>query len=125
MRNPDARALARRMTTLKTLANNKGYFDVPLWEQALRCIELVALPLLAFVLLARGGGAAARAPLSSPSTIREPHISATTSRIISGDRETTRSRASCSEQWPFSKGLVRRGGSKNTSCITLFPMAAA
>ncbi len=59
MRDPDARALARRMTALKTLANNKGYFDVPLWEQALRCFELVALPLLAFVLLARGGGAAA------------------------------------------------------------------
>jgi len=59
MRNPDARALARRMTTLKTLANDKGYFDVPPWEQALRCFELVALPLLAFVLLGRGGGGAA------------------------------------------------------------------
>ena len=59
MRDPDARALARHMTALKALANNKGYFGVPLWEQALRCFELVAFPLLAFVLLARGGGAAA------------------------------------------------------------------
>jgi len=59
VRNPDARALAQRMTTLKTLARANGYFDVPLWEQAFRCIELVALPVLAFALLAQGGVAAA------------------------------------------------------------------
>ena len=56
---PDARALARRMTELKALAREKGYFNVPLWEQAMRCVELAAAPVLAFVLLAQGGIAAA------------------------------------------------------------------
>lgn len=46
------------MATLKTLAREKGYFQVPVWEQALRCIELVAVPVLAFTLLAQGGMAA-------------------------------------------------------------------
>lgn len=58
VRNPDARALAQRMTALKAFARKKGYFSVPLWEQALRCIELAALPALAFTLLASGGAAA-------------------------------------------------------------------
>ncbi|MGA8172574.1 MAG: fatty acid desaturase [Methylocystis sp.] len=55
---PDARALARRMSALKSLASQKGYFVVPLWEQGLRCLELAAVPLLAFLLLAWGGVAA-------------------------------------------------------------------
>ncbi len=46
------------MTALQALARKKGYFNVPLWEQALRCIELAALPALAFILLANGGAAA-------------------------------------------------------------------
>jgi len=57
--NPDAKALAQRMALLKAEAREKGYFNVPLWEQALRCGELVALPILAFTLLAQGGLAAA------------------------------------------------------------------
>jgi fatty acid desaturase len=55
---PDARALAQRMASLKTEARAKGYFDVTTWEQALRCVELVAVPALAFYLLAQGGLAA-------------------------------------------------------------------
>ncbi len=55
---PDPRALAQRMATLKTEARAKGYFDVSLWEQALRVAELVAMPVLAFYLLAQGGLAA-------------------------------------------------------------------
>jgi fatty acid desaturase len=56
---PDPRALARRMTTLKALAGKSGYFNVSTLEQALRCVELAAMPLLAFALLALGGWAAA------------------------------------------------------------------
>jgi fatty acid desaturase len=55
---PDGRALAQRMAALKNEAREKGYFDVPLWEQALRCAELVGVPALAFALLAQGGFAA-------------------------------------------------------------------
>lgn len=47
------------MATLKTMAREKGYFNIPLWEQALRCAELVAAPALAYTLLAQGGLAAA------------------------------------------------------------------
>lgn len=54
----DPRALARRMAALKALASGKGYFHLPLWEQALHGVELVAVPLLAFVLLMQGGVAA-------------------------------------------------------------------
>ncbi len=57
-RQPDGRALAQRMAALKNEAREKGYFDVPLWEQALRCVELVGVPTLAFALLAKGGLAA-------------------------------------------------------------------
>lgn len=46
------------MTALKALARDKGYFIIPLWEQALRWIELLALPALAFILLTKGGAAA-------------------------------------------------------------------
>jgi fatty acid desaturase len=56
---PDARALAQRMAKLKALAQERGYFNVPLREQALRCIELAALPALAFSFLAMGGVATA------------------------------------------------------------------
>lgn len=56
---PDGRALAQRMAALKNEAREKGYFNVPLWEQALRCVELVGVPTLAFALLAKGGLAAA------------------------------------------------------------------
>jgi len=55
VRLPDPRALAQRMSNLKALAREKGYFNVPRWEQALRILELAALPLLAFALLAQGG----------------------------------------------------------------------
>ncbi|WP_457797474.1 fatty acid desaturase [Methylocystis sp. S23] len=58
MGGPDARALAQRMATLKTEAREKGYFDVSIREQALRCAELVGVPALAFYLLAQGGFAA-------------------------------------------------------------------
>jgi fatty acid desaturase len=47
------------MSNLKALAREKGYFNVPIWEQALRCLELVVVPALAFALLAMGGVAAA------------------------------------------------------------------
>ena len=93
MRVPDARALARRMTALKALANNKGYFDVPLWEQALRCFELVALPLLAFVLLARGGGAAAAGAFVLALHYLRTAFLGHELAITSGVRETTRCRA--------------------------------
>jgi fatty acid desaturase len=56
---PDGRALAQRMATLKNEAREKGYYDVPLWEQALRVVEMVGAPALAFTLLAQGGLAAA------------------------------------------------------------------
>lgn len=46
------------MSKLKALARERGYFKVTLWEQALRCIELLAAPTLAFALLAMGGFAA-------------------------------------------------------------------
>jgi fatty acid desaturase len=52
---PDARALAQRMATLKTQAREKGYFNVPVWEQTLRCVEMVGVPVLAFYLLSQGG----------------------------------------------------------------------
>ncbi|MEK4035793.1 fatty acid desaturase [Methylocystis sp. IM3] len=55
---PDARALAQRMAILKTQAKEKGYFNVPAWEQALRCVELAAVPALAFFLLSQGGALA-------------------------------------------------------------------
>ncbi|HYA80104.1 MAG TPA: acyl-CoA desaturase, partial [Methylocystis sp.] len=47
------------MAALKVWAKEKGYYRVPLWEQALRCVELAAAPVLAFILLAQGGIAAA------------------------------------------------------------------
>ncbi|HXY58021.1 MAG TPA: acyl-CoA desaturase [Methylocystis sp.] len=47
------------MAALKAWARENGYYRVPFWEQALRCVELVAAPALAFVLLAQGGMAAA------------------------------------------------------------------
>jgi fatty acid desaturase len=56
---PDARALAQRMATLKAEAREKGYFNVPVWEQALRGAELVGVPVLAYTLLTQGGAAAA------------------------------------------------------------------
>ncbi len=43
------------MATLKTQAREKGYFNVPVWEQALRCVEMVGVPVLAFYLLTQGG----------------------------------------------------------------------
>lgn len=55
---PDARALAQRMAALKTEAQGKGYYNVPLWEQALRIVELVGVPALSFTLLTQGGLAA-------------------------------------------------------------------
>jgi hypothetical protein len=56
---PDAKGLAQRMAALRIWAREKGYYSVPFWEQALRCIELLAAPALAFILLAQGGVAAA------------------------------------------------------------------
>ncbi|WP_245300135.1 fatty acid desaturase [Methylocystis bryophila] len=47
------------MAELRAWAREKGYYSVPLWEKALRGLELVAAPALAFVLLAQGGVAAA------------------------------------------------------------------
>ncbi len=47
------------MTQLKALAQDKGYFKVSLREKALRCLELAALPTLAFGLLTMGGVTAA------------------------------------------------------------------
>ncbi|PWB92670.1 acyl-CoA desaturase [Methylosinus sporium] len=44
---------------MRAWAREKGYYNVPLWERALRCLELVAAPTLAFLLLAQGGFAAA------------------------------------------------------------------
>lgn len=58
MCGPDARALAQRMAALKTQAREKGYFNVPAWERALRCVELAAVPVFAFYLLSLGGFAA-------------------------------------------------------------------
>lgn len=46
------------MAALKTAAREKGYFNVPLWEQLLRCVELFGVPALAFALLSLGGAAA-------------------------------------------------------------------
>ena len=43
------------MAALRIWAREKGYYRVPLWEQALRCMELAAAPALAFILLAQGG----------------------------------------------------------------------
>jgi fatty acid desaturase len=51
----DARTLARRMAELREWAREQGYYRVPVWEQALRCLELVGAPALAFFLLAQGG----------------------------------------------------------------------
>ncbi len=56
---PDPKALAQRMTRLRALAQHKGYFNVPIVEQALRGLELAALPVVAFGLLTMGGVAAA------------------------------------------------------------------
>ena len=47
------------MAALRIWAREKGFYNVPFWEQALRCAELVAAPGLAFALLAQGGVAAA------------------------------------------------------------------
>ncbi len=55
---PNPRALAQRMVALKALARAEGYFNVTLLEQAVRCVELAAVPALAFLLLAIGGYAA-------------------------------------------------------------------
>ncbi len=55
----DAKALARRMAALKAEAKEKGYFVVPLWEQAFRIGELLLMPAIAFALLTQGGLAAA------------------------------------------------------------------
>ena len=55
----DAKALARRMAALKAEAKDKGYFIVPLWEQAFRIAELLLMPAIAFALLTQGGLAAA------------------------------------------------------------------
>ncbi len=55
----DAKALARRMAALKAEAKEKGYFVVPLWEQAFRIAELLVMPAIAFALLTQGGLAAA------------------------------------------------------------------
>ena len=55
---PDAKGLAQRIAELRIWAREKGYYGVPFWEQALRCLELVAVPTLAFTLLAQGGIAA-------------------------------------------------------------------
>ena len=52
---PDARALAQRMTELKAQARDMGYFNVPLLEQALRIVEVIASPIIAFALLTQGG----------------------------------------------------------------------
>jgi fatty acid desaturase len=46
------------MSALKAWAREKGYYDVPVWEQALRIAEVVAMPVLAFYLLTLGGLAA-------------------------------------------------------------------
>jgi fatty acid desaturase len=51
------------MSALKALAREKGYYRVPLWEQALRLFEVVAMPVLAFFLLTQGGVAAAAGAL--------------------------------------------------------------
>lgn len=59
LHNPDPKGLAQRMAALKVLAREKGYFIMPLWEQTLRCVELVAVPALAFFLLTKGGAVAA------------------------------------------------------------------
>ncbi len=40
---------------MRAWAHEQGYYSVPFWEQALRCLELVAAPALAFALLAQGG----------------------------------------------------------------------
>ncbi len=58
MSSPDPRALAQRMATLKTEARERGYFQIPVWEQALRIAELVSMPVLAFYLLSQGGALA-------------------------------------------------------------------
>lgn len=47
------------MADLKALAREKGYFEVPFVEQALRLIELVVAPVAAFTLLTFGGVPAA------------------------------------------------------------------
>jgi len=52
---PDPRALAQRMAALKAAARDKGYYDVPTFEQARRVLELVAVPVAAFALLWMGG----------------------------------------------------------------------
>ncbi|WP_157235574.1 fatty acid desaturase [Methylosinus sp. LW4] len=52
---PDAKGLAQRIAALRAWAHEQGYYSVPFWEQALRCLELVAAPALAFALLAQGG----------------------------------------------------------------------
>jgi fatty acid desaturase len=57
--NPDPRALAQKMAGLKTMARERGYFRVPRWEQALRWVELIGVPVLAFYLLTFGGWVAA------------------------------------------------------------------
>lgn len=46
------------MAALKAIAREKGYFVVPLWEQAYRLVELVAGPIIALTLLSYGGAAA-------------------------------------------------------------------
>ena len=59
VRGRDAKALARRMAALKAEAKEKGYFVVPVWEQAFRIAELLLMPAIAFALLTQGGLAAA------------------------------------------------------------------
>lgn len=46
------------MASLKTMAREQGYFQVPLWEQTLRWVEMIGAPVLAFYLLSQGGVAA-------------------------------------------------------------------
>ena len=50
---PFVESLARRMAALKAEAKDKGYFIVPLWEQAFRIGELLLMPAIAFALLNR------------------------------------------------------------------------
>ncbi len=47
------------MSNLKAFAQDKGYFNVSFRERALRCVELAALPTVAFMLLTMGGVACA------------------------------------------------------------------
>ncbi len=55
VRTPDAKTLAQKMTELKAVAKEKGYFDVAPTEKILRVAELVLMPAIAFTLLSQGG----------------------------------------------------------------------